>query len=74
MGELALVLGASASVILAIGTAIATVVTAVRASPKERKNAAEGVVKRLVEAAKDGQITPEELQDALTPNEDEEQS
>lgn len=65
MGDLALLLGAIAAVITAIGTTAVGLITALRASPRERKSAARGALHKLAEAAKDGVITPEELQAVL---------
>lgn len=76
MGDIALVLGGVAAVITALGTAIAAVITALRASPRERQRAARGALDRLAAVAADGEITQEELQEVLgelvvRPDEDE---
>lgn len=61
MGDWVSLLGAVALVIGSVGTATAGVITALRASPGERKRAATGALDKLAEAAADGEITPAEL-------------
>jgi hypothetical protein len=65
VGDLVALLGAIALVIGSAGTATAAVITALRASPKERRRAARGALDRLRDAAADGEITPAELADVL---------
>lgn len=71
MSDLALLLGAIATVITALGAATAGVITALRNSPRERKQAARDVLTRLAEAAKDGSITQEEFIAALESKDEE---
>lgn len=73
MGELTDMLTAAAPFVAALGTAAAAVITALRSSPKERRRAARGVVRRLKESAKDGDLTDDEIREALTPDEDDEE-
>jgi hypothetical protein len=71
VGDWVALLGAIALVIGSAGTASAAVITALRSSPKERKQAAKRAVERFAEAAADGEITNDELAEiAATFNED----
>lgn len=72
MGDLAGLITAVAALVGAIGTTTAVVITALRASPRERRRAARGALDRLKEAAADGEITPEELADVLRADRDDE--
>lgn len=61
MDDLAQLLTAIAGLVTAIAGAVALVITTVRTSRRERPAAARQLLARLAEAAKDGDITPEEL-------------
>lgn len=67
MGELATLISALATLVTAIGGAVAIVVTAVRTSKREREttatNAATDVVDEILSAAADGEITTAELEE-----------
>jgi hypothetical protein len=65
VGDLALLIGAITGLVAAVGTATTGVIIALRASPRERQQAARGALELLAEAAQDGVITPEELKAVL---------
>ncbi|MEO6089549.1 MAG: hypothetical protein ABIQ18_41225 [Umezawaea sp.] len=71
MGDWALLLTAVGGILGSLLTGSAAVITALRASPRERKQAARGALGRLAEAAKDGTITPEELADVFRDDQEE---
>ena len=61
MSDLATLLGAIASLVTALGGASAGIILALRTSRKERPAAAEQAAELLLEAAADGEISPDEL-------------
>lgn len=65
MSDLASLVLAIATLVGALGTATAGVITALRSSPRERSQAARGAVGKLAEAAQDGEITADELKAVL---------
>lgn len=65
MGDIALLIGAIATLVGALGTTAIGIITALRSSPRERRRAATGVMRRLKESAKDGDLTDDEIRAAL---------
>ena len=61
MSDLATLLGAIASLVTALGGASAGIILALRTSRKERPAAAEQAAELLLDAAADGEISPDEL-------------
>lgn len=59
--QLPTIILAIATLIGAIGTAAAGVITALRASPRERDRAARGALEKLREATQDGDLTADEV-------------
>lgn len=65
MGDLATLLTAAGTFLGGISSLVGILVVSRRTSDKERHTAADISVKSLLEAARDGQITPEEAADLL---------
>ncbi|WP_199444448.1 hypothetical protein [Umezawaea beigongshangensis] len=65
MGDLATLLTAIGGLIMTSASAFALVYTTVRRSGGERRDTARAVVEDLAAAAEDGEITPDELTQAL---------
>lgn len=70
MGDLAQLLTAISLLVGALGTTTVGVLTALRSSPRERRRAATGVMRRLKESAKDGDLTDDEIRAALEEGEE----
>jgi tellurite resistance protein len=63
VGDVATLLTAIASLVTALGGAVALVISAVRTSRRERAGAAEEVAAEILAAAADGELSPEELRE-----------
>lgn len=64
MNDVAALLTALGGLITAASAGFAVIWTAVHSSRRQREDSAQRAVKRLIVAAEDGEITPEELADA----------
>lgn len=65
MGDLATLLTAIGSFLTGVGSLIGVPLLLRRTSNQERKGSARGATRKILEAAADGKVTPEEAADAL---------